>query len=311
MSGESLSRRAIAVNRDFSGARAIDRRDRIEGQAGRVNDKGRDDKGKWTAILLAGSRPGGDPLAQAHGEQFKARIPIAGEAMIARMVRSLAAVEAVGRIVILAQTPEAIVAGDLAWIGTHPKVALKAGGMGISRSIAAIAGGPDAPWPLLVTTADHPLLRPSDIETFIAGVGDADVAVAMVSRDVLLTAYPENKRTWLNFSDGGFTGANLFALSVPRVTPALDLWASAEQDRKAARKLMMRFGPCLALRALTRTITLSGAFAAAGARLGMKARPVLIPRAEAGIDVDKPSDFDLVSGILEAEAAAPSSAGAA
>lgn len=279
-----VARRAIGVNRDFSGATAID---------GRV-----DDNGKWTAILLAGSRPGGDPLAQAHGERFKARVEIAGEAMIARVVRTLAAVDRIGRIIILAQEPEAVVAGDLGWIADHPKVTLRASGMGISRSIAAVAGSAEAPWPVLVTTADHPLLIPSDIEAFLDGVGDADVAVAMVEREVLLAAYPENRRTWLRFRDGGFTGANIFALTGPRVAPALDLWASAERDRKAARKLMMRFGPCLAIRALTRTITLGDALAAAGRRLGLKARPVLIPRAEAGIDVDKASDFDLVSRIL-------------
>lgn len=263
-------------------------------------------QGKWTAILLAGSRPGGDILAEAHGERFKARVPIAGEAMIARVVRTLAAVDHIGRILILAQEPGEIVAGDLAWIAAHPKVKLHASGMGISRSIAAIAGTAEAPWPVLVTTADHPLLTPADLDHFIGGVGDADVAVAMVSRDVLLAAYPENRRTWLNFRDGGFTGANMFALTSARVASVLDLWAGAEQDRKAARKLILRFGPCLAIRALTRTIRLADALAAAGRRLGVSARPVLIPRAEAGIDVDKPSDFDLVSRILEAQGSATS-----
>lgn len=261
------------------------------------------DKGKWTAILLAGSRPGGDPLAQAHGESFKARVPIAGEAMIARVVRTLAAVDRIGRILILSQEPDAVVAGDLAWIAQHPKVMLRPSGAGISRSIAAAAGSDDAPWPVLVATADHPLLRPSDVETFLDGVDDADVAVAMVPQAVLLAAYPDNQRTWLKFRDGGFTGANLFALASARVAPVLDLWASAEQDRKAARKLMLRFGPCLALRGITRTISLANALATAGRRLGIKAKPVLLDRAEAGIDVDKASDYELVSQILQARPA--------
>lgn len=254
--------------------------------------------GQWTAILLAGSRPGGDPFAEAYGERFKARIPIAGEAMIARMVRTLAAVDRIGRILILSQEPEAVVAGDLGWIADHPKVRLHVSGMGISRSIEAVAGRPEAPWPVLIATADHPLLLPADVDAFIDGVGDTDVAVAMVPARVLLAAYPENKRTWLRFRDGGFTGANLFALTGPAVVPALELWAGAEQDRKAARKLMMRFGPCLALRALTRTITLADALATAGRRLGFRVKPVLLDRAEAGIDVDKASDYDLVAGIL-------------
>ncbi|SNS23606.1 MobA-like NTP transferase domain-containing protein [Sphingomonas laterariae] len=257
------------------------------------------EQGKWTAILLAGSRPGGDPFAEQHGERFKARVPIAGEAMIAHVVRTLAAVDRIGRIVILSQEPEAVIAGDLGWIGEHPKVALKTSGQGISRSIADIAGTAAAPWPVLIATADHPLLAPSDVELFLNGVGDADVAVAMVPQHVLLAAYPDNKRTWLRFSDGGFTGANLFGLTGPNVSAVLDLWANAEKDRKAARKLMLRFGPCLAIRALTRTITLASALATAGKRLGVKVRPVLLDRAEAGIDVDKASDYALASSILE------------
>ena len=33
---------------------------------------------KVTAIVLAGSRPGGDPLARSHGAQLKALIPVDG-----------------------------------------------------------------------------------------------------------------------------------------------------------------------------------------------------------------------------------------
>lgn len=223
---------------------------------------------------------------------------LAGEAMIARVVRTLLAEPRIARIVILAQEPQEVVAGDLAWIGQHPAVHLAESGAGISHSIAAIAGGPAAPWPVLVTTADHPLLAPADVTAMIDGAKGADVAIGMVSQAVLLSAYPENRRTWLRFRGGAYTGANLFALTGPAVAPALALWAEAEQDRKAARKLVMRFGPWLALRALTRTISLEKALALAGRRIGLAAKPILIPRAEAGIDVDKPADYALASAIV-------------
>jgi hypothetical protein len=59
----------------------------------------------------------------------------------------------------------------------------------------------------------------------------------------------------------------------------------------------------LALRALTRTITLGMAMRNAGWRLGFYARPVPLPFPEAGIDVDKPSDHALAEQILRARAA--------
>ena len=79
---------------------------------------------------------------------------------------------------------------------------------------------------------------------------------------------------------------------------ALRLWVEAEQDRKTARKLILHFGPVLALRALTRTIGLGAALVRAGKRLGLSARLVPLSEAEAAIDVDKPSDHVLAEEIL-------------
>ena len=38
--------------------------------------------------------------------------------------------------------------------------------------------------------------------------------------------------------------------------------------------------------------------AQAGQRMGLRAVPIILPIAEAAIDVDKPSDLELVTGIL-------------
>ena len=37
---------------------------------------------RYTALLLAGSRPGGDPFAERYGAEMKALIPIQGEPMV-------------------------------------------------------------------------------------------------------------------------------------------------------------------------------------------------------------------------------------
>lgn len=253
----------------------------------------------WTAIVLAGHRPGGDPLARDFGETYKGRIPVHGKPMICHVVSTLAAEPRIARILIMAQEPEAVLAGELGWIAEHPKVVLATSDGGISRSVGAVAGSPAAPWPVLVTTADHPLLAPADVAQMLDGVGDADLAVGMVERSVLLGRYPGNRRTWLRFSDGAFTGANLFALRTARVKAALDLWATIEQERKVAHRLVRRFGLWLAIRALTRTISLGGAFTHAGRKLNLAARPVLLDNPEAGIDVDKLEDHALVEAIME------------
>ena len=255
---------------------------------------------RWTAILLAGQRPGVDPLAAAAGVTWKALIPVAGEVMLARVVQTLLAAPSVGDVVVLAQAPEALLAAAPAWIAASPRVRTAAGGTGISTAIAAVAGSAAAPWPVLVTTADHPLLTVAMIEAFLAAAEGADVAVAMAERRVIHAAYPDNRRTWLRFADGDWSGANLFALGGERARAALASWAEVEQDRKKALRLVWHFGPLLALRAVTRTIGLGSALAAAGRRLGLTARLVAMAQAEAAIDVDKPSDLALAERILRA-----------
>ena len=252
----------------------------------------------WSAILLAGQRPGSDALAAQFGRQWKALIAIDGEAMLSRVARTLLATPSIERVLILAQEPKALLQGDCAWIGGEPRIALAASGGGIAQSVAAVAGTRAAPWPVLLTTADHPLLTPAMVEAVIAGAAGADVAVGVVGKDVLLAAYPDNQRTWLRFARGAWTGANLFALATPNAAPALETWSRIESQRKKALRLIAHFGPLLALRALTRTITLEAALTKAGRKLGLIARPVALPFAEAGIDVDKPSDHDLVEAIL-------------
>jgi molybdopterin-guanine dinucleotide biosynthesis protein A len=252
----------------------------------------------WTAILLAGQRPGVDPLAEAFGEQYKAKVRIAGEAMLSRVAKTLLAAPSIGRVVVMAQDPQALFDGDCAWLADEPRIDTAVSTSGIATSVIAVAGSAAAPWPMLVTTADHPLLSVAMVEAMVAGLGEADVAVGVVGARTLLAAYPDNRRTWLPFRGERWTGANLFALGDARALPALRAWSEVERDRKRAMKLIGHFGPLLALGALTRTIRIETALAVAGRKLGARVKPVALPFAEAGIDVDKPSDHALVEAIL-------------
>ncbi len=254
--------------------------------------------GTWTAILLAGERPGGDPLARHFGVPGKALIRVGGRTLLRRVTETLLAAPEIRRVVILAQDPAALLVGDAAELAQHPKVALAAGGDGIAASISAIAGSALAPFPLLVTTVDHALLTPGMIAEFLSATGDCDAAVGVGERTLLEAAYPESRRTWLKFADGHYSGANLFALRNLKVAAGLSLWEGIEQDRKRVWKLFARFGPRLLARALTRSIDFGQAVERAGQRLSLRAKPVVLSAPEAAIDVDKLSDFELAERIL-------------
>jgi GTP:adenosylcobinamide-phosphate guanylyltransferase len=218
--------------------------------------------------------------------------------MIYHVVRTLHVSPHIGKIVILSQEIE------------HLRPAVDAAGgailvesqNSISLSIKAQAETLGFSAPLLVTTADHPLLTVEMIDEFIRNA-DGDLAVAMVERQNMLKKFPDAQRTWLRFSDGAWSGANLFGLMSQKSSLALDLWADAEQDRKKAWRLFLHFGLLLAARALTRTIGLNQAMAKAGKRLGLKAKLVSLTDPVAAIDVDKLSDHVLAENIMAERAA--------
>jgi GTP:adenosylcobinamide-phosphate guanylyltransferase len=259
--------------------------------------------GAWTAILLAGDRPGGDPLARHFGVCRKALVAVAGRTMLGRVAATLLAAPEIGRVVVLAQDPQALLVGDAAWLAGHPQVAIASSGRGIASSISAIAGSAAAPFPLLVTTADHVLLTEAMLAEFLASAAaDCDAAFGVGERRNMEAAYPGNRRTWLRFPDGDYSGANLFALRNVKVATALNLWEGYEQDRKQAWKLFARFGPELFLRALTRTISFPAAVRRAGLRLSVRVKPIVMSAAEAMIDVDKLADHALAEAILRKRA---------
>lgn len=253
----------------------------------------------WHVLLLAGQRPGTDPLAEAFGREWKALVPLAGRPMLARCIENLLAVAEVAGITVLSQNPDALLTDpQVRAAANNDRVRFEISGAGIASSVKSFAGR-NVPWPVLVTTADHPLLKPATASAFLAAAGDCDVAVGMVERKVVRSAFPDNIRTWLHFQRGSWTGANLFALNGPAAAHLLDVWAEVEQHRKKGWRLIARFGPMLLLRALTRTITLDAALGAAGRKFGVKVKAVALGDPLAAVDIDKLSDHALATRIIE------------
>jgi len=251
-----------------------------------------------TALLLAGRRPGVDPLAASRGETLKALIPVAGRPMVKRVAETLLAAPELGAIKVMTQDIDPIAAA----LPKDPRISFLRSGQGIARSIAAALERGEADFPLFVTTADHALLTPATIAAFLAGAQGAGVAVGVVERRVVEARFPQTKRTWLRFKGGDWTGANLFWFGGAPALPVIGTWSAVEQDRKKGWKLIARFGPALLLRALTRTISLQDAAARAGRRLGANVRIVALADPLAAVDVDKPSDLELAEAVLEGRA---------
>jgi GTP:adenosylcobinamide-phosphate guanylyltransferase len=255
----------------------------------------------FTALVLAADRGPDDPVSRAAGVAHKCLAPVAGKAMLERVVSALAASAQVGRIAVSLRDPALLaqLPALAPLVAEGRLIALQAAGSP-SRSVLQAARDLSEPFPLLVTTADHALLTTEMVDHFGAAsrASGAAVTAGLTASAELLARYPQSKRTYLTFKDERYSGSNLFALMNPAALALPELWLRVEQQRKQPWRIAAVFGPVLLLGYLLRRFSLDEALARVSARLGVGVAAVKMPFAEAAIDVDKPEDLALVEEIL-------------
>jgi GTP:adenosylcobinamide-phosphate guanylyltransferase len=252
----------------------------------------------WTAIVLAGSRPGRDPFAEQFGAELKALIPIAGEPMVCRPVRALLETKKVGKILVLSQSTGPIAAV----LPTSHRIKVHEAQGTIAETIEKLILKRTAQFPIIVTTADHALLDGQMIAEFINSAAGADIAVGVAERRSLIEPNanrfapeyaPPRKGIHVRFDCGS---RSIKALA------AIEQWRSVEQDRKKGWRVLSALGPAAVLGALLRMRTIEQTATTIARRLGMTARVVVLSNPLAAVDVDKPVDHAIVEAILVGKA---------
>jgi hypothetical protein len=109
--------------------------------------------------------------------------------------------------------------------------------------------------------------------------------------------YPDMRRTRTRFSDGPFCGCNLFAFLTPASRAAADLWRQVESERKRPLKMIGRLGWMAVARYLFGRLPLKDGLQLVSERMGIKLGAVIMPFAEAAVDVDSVSDWHFAQAI--------------
>jgi CTP:molybdopterin cytidylyltransferase MocA len=264
------------------------------------------DQHRMTAIVLAGDRSKKDSLIDHSGVSCKALIDIDGKPMVRRVLESLRESRVVDKI--LLSGPEAselasdatlsswVDSGEVGW--QSPEVSPSTSAYEAMKILA-----PEVP--VLLTTADHPLLTAEITDAFgrQSLADDVDVTVGLAPHALVMEAYPGIRKTVLRFSDGEFCGCNLFAFLTPEGRRAASFWRKIEQERKKPMVLIGLLGWWAVIRYRLGVLPLEEALAKLSKRLGLRMRAVILPYANAAIDVDSIADLMLVKGSLEKAAA--------
>lgn len=256
---------------------------------------------KINALILAGNRGGSDAIASLTGVSHKAMAPINGVPMLQRLWHCLVACPSIERIYVCIDGGEQLEAvAELAAAKRAGRLIVIAPSTSPAASVAAALDEIGLTQPLLITTADHPLLTPEMVDYFLRQAPqDADFAVALAEIGIVRAAYPDTIRTGYRLASETFSGCNLFLARRPAAACIAVFWQRMERFRKKPWRLVLEVGPIALLRLVLGRLDLNSAVKHLSRRTGAEIRAVRMPFAEAAIDVDKAADYALVTTILQ------------
>ncbi|WP_336985358.1 nucleotidyltransferase family protein [Altererythrobacter aquiaggeris] len=238
---------------------------------------------KPSALVLAGSRGERDSVALKENVSHKSLALVEGETLLARVIGAL---RDAGLTTISVSADDPDVMAEALRLGAEISPPESGPSGSVARGFAASGA------PLLVTTADHALLRGEWVTSFIADLpAGADIGVALAPRAAVEAAVPGSKRTYLKFADGEWSGCNLFLLATPQAAQAIEAWRSVEANRKRPWRIAARLGVSTLWAYFRGRLTLDQAIVRLGKRLGVEARLVPAKDGLAAVDVDKPQDL--------------------
>ena len=252
--------------------------------------------------MLAGQRDGEDALAQHVGATCKAVVEIAGTPMLARVLESLGSSPNLRKIIVSGPGSEKLAgqelindlmqAGSVSWQPARASPSLSAYDV-----LCQLPPNEQ----VLLTTADHALLSPKIINEFCTQSAEqaADLTVGLAPYALVRDKFPEMKKTVLRFRDTELCGCNLFAFLTPAGREAANLWRQVESQRKNPLRVIRFLGWGAVVRYLLGMLTLDEALNTLSRNLGLRVCAIILPYADAAVDVDSVSDYRLVQATFQ------------
>lgn len=250
------------------------------------------------AIVTAGGIPRPeDPLyTYSHGDS-KALIDVAGKPMVQWVLDALGQAKRVDNVIVVGLSPKSGV--------TCKKPLHYVSNQG--RMLANIVTGINKALELnkknqyvLVVSSDIPAVKPEMVDWLIDTCMETkdDLYYGVCPRDVMEARFPNSRRTYTHLKNMDVCGADMNITHVRMATEHLDMWESLIGSRKSPLRQasLIGFGTLFAL--FTRRLTLEDAVERVCNRIGIKGRAIVWQHAEPCMDVDKPSQLELLRADL-------------
>jgi GTP:adenosylcobinamide-phosphate guanylyltransferase len=246
------------------------------------------------AIVTAGGIPlPEDPLYAHTKGNSKALLDIAGKPMIQWVLDALSASQKVDNVILIGLSEKSGV--------TCQKPIHFIPNQG--RMLANIVAGVNKSLELdpknqhvLIVSSDIPGLKGEMVDWLVDQIAadPSDLYYGVIARELMETRYPDSRRTWTHLKDMDVCGADINACHVSMATEHLETWENLIGHRKSPlqQASIIGFGTLFLL--LFRQLTLEEAVRRASQSVGIKGKAIVWPWAEAGMDVDKPHQLEIM-----------------
>ena len=251
------------------------------------------------AIVTAGGIPlPEDPLYTYTQGHSKAMLDVAGKPMIQWVLDALGGARDVDQVVVIGLTEKSGLscAKPLSYIQNQ--------GSMLANVLAGIAKIQEfntrADYVLLVSS-DIPAIKPAMVDWLVetAMQTQDDLYYGVVPRAVMESTFPNSKRTYTKLKDIELCGADMNLAHVRMAGEEyLDLWERLIGNRKSPMRQAATVGFGTLFLLATRQITLDDAVKRVCTKIGIKGRAIVWQHAEAGMDVDKPHQLEILREFL-------------
>jgi len=247
------------------------------------------------AILLAGAANTG-PLREVSSATNEALVEINGKPMVQYVIDALEQAKEVKRIVVVAPPGEVephVTGHNLEFVPSRRTI--------VENALEALRIlPPDEEF--MTVSCDVPLITGKIVDDLIALCHQrpAELYYPIVERSVAEAAFPHVQRTYVTLREGTYTGGNIFIGHPSIAAHAAGKVHEFLAYRKSPLKMLGVIGWWFAFRYMVlKNLTLQELENKVSDMLQLKGAVVICPWPEVGVDVDKPSDLELMRSVLK------------
>jgi CTP:molybdopterin cytidylyltransferase MocA len=253
------------------------------------------------AVITAGGIPEpNEPLYPLTQGKSKALLPIGGRPMVQWVLDALSGADTIRNIVVVGLSPDDAGLTSSKTLGFIPNQGSMINNIqaGVQWILELDASARHA----LVVSSDIPTIRPDIVDWNVntSLQTDHEAYYSVIHQQDMERRFPESRRSYFRLKEGRFSGGDMNMLQTAVASHYHPAWRAIVDSRKNILKQAGLVGLDTMVRLAAGQLSIAGAERAALKRLGLRGRVMLCPHAEAGMDVDKPAQYEMLKAELEA-----------